>query len=302
MAETFSNLATSLDPRPVYNGGLRTRAIDFVVIHHNATTSKEGAIGTWVVGSGAFTSAHYEIANGEIIGTLGENYVAYHAGGTGGSDVPKISDINNRSIGLEFLNSTGAPEWAIGEETMRSGAKLLADLCNRYGLPISRSVIKMHREITATACPGGMDMDKLIRYAQEAAGQTVDPNPDAPENQPSEAAKALQAVGDNFTMYHPFSIDEVKNIYGMWQGISHEMTGTTAETANWFIHGIPLAFVHRTDGGDNSNVTPGAMVALDDGYNYGTVDEYDYPTDSVKIIWDGNYGETWFKDDAVVNH
>lgn len=298
MTEVFSNLATSLDPRPVYNGGLRTRAIDFVVIHHNATTSKEAAIGTWVVGSGAFTSAHYEIANNEIIGTLGENFIAYHAGGTGGSDVPTISDINNRSIGLEFLNSTGAPSWEVGDETLRSGGKLLADICARYGLPIDRSAVKLHGEITATQCPGGLDIDKLIQYAREASGGNGGASNDVHDNE-SEGMRAFKN-DKSFTLNKPFKVNEVKNIYGMWQAISYEMAG--GDSANWLDNGIPLALVHRTDGGDNNNVEPGAMIAFDDGYNSGTIDKYDEPTNGIYISWGGNYGGTWFDADALLNH
>ncbi|KRN75694.1 BlyA [Weissella kandleri] len=278
----------------MYNGGERTRAVDFVVIHHNATTSKEADIGTWVVGSGAYTSAHYEIANNEIIGTLGENYVAYHAGGTGGSDVPTISDINNRSIGLEFLNSTGAPDWEVSDETLRSGAKLLADICERYGLPIDRSVIKLHREITATACPGGLDIDKLIQYAREEAGVIGSDNVEE-----SDAIKKFKQDGGAFTLFKPFKVDEVKWIYGMWQAISYEMTGGTG---NWYNNGIPLALVSRTDGGDNMNITPGATVKLDPEYNIGTIDAYDAFTNGIYIIWGGNYDGTWFDADAVMSH
>ena len=98
MTEIFSNLTTSIDPRPMNNGGLRQRKIDTIVIHHNATTNKDNALNTWLVSTGIGTSAHYEITDTEIIGAVGENYVAYHAGGTGWPDVPKISDPNGRSI------------------------------------------------------------------------------------------------------------------------------------------------------------------------------------------------------------
>lgn len=127
---------------------------------------------TWVQGSGSYTSAHYEITDNEIIGCIGENYVAYHSGGTGGSDVPKIANINQRSIGLEHVNSTGAPTWGVSDKTLRQSAKLIADICKRYNLPIDRSTIKTHGEITATACPGGLDINKLVKYAKEEASKT----------------------------------------------------------------------------------------------------------------------------------
>lgn len=169
MAETYSNLTTSKDPRLMFNGGLRQRAIDTIVVHHNATMNKQVALNTWTLEANNWTSAHYEITDTEIIGAVGENYVAYHAGGTGGADVPKMSDPNGRSIGLEHVNSSGAPSWGVSDATLRNSARLIADICKRYNLPINRNTIKLHREVTSTACPGGLDIDKLIRYAQEAA-------------------------------------------------------------------------------------------------------------------------------------
>ncbi len=177
MADLYSKTVTSENPSVMYNGGLRIGTIRYIVIHHNATTSKNGAMGTWVQGSGSYTSAHYEITDSEIIGCLGENYVAYHAGGTGPNDLPKIGSanrnspthINQMSIGLEHVNSTGAPTWGVSDKTLRQSAKLIADICKRYNLPIDRSNIKTHGEITATACPGGLDINKLVQYAQDAA-------------------------------------------------------------------------------------------------------------------------------------
>lgn len=176
MVEVFSDLTTSIDSRPMFNGGLRQRAIDKIIIHHNATTNPNVALNTWVVGLGVGTSAHYEITDTDIIGAVGENYVAYHAGGTGGNDVPKISDPNGRSIGLEHVNSSGTPNWEVSDETLKNSARLIADICNRYGLPINRETIMLHREVTSTACPGGLDIDKLIEYAKGNTPDPINPN------------------------------------------------------------------------------------------------------------------------------
>lgn len=129
MGEVYSKTTTSKNPKVMYNGGLRSGAIRYIVIHHNATTNKDAAMNTWVQGTGSYTSAHYEITDNEIIGCLGENYVAYHSGGTGGSDVPKITNINQLSIGLEHVNSSGAPTWGVPDKILRQSAKLVADIC-----------------------------------------------------------------------------------------------------------------------------------------------------------------------------
>nr|WP_278186304.1 peptidoglycan recognition family protein [Lactococcus garvieae] len=140
--------------------------IDKIIIHHNATTSKDVAMNTWLVGGAAGTSAHYEITPTEIIGCVGEEYAAFHAGGTGGSDIPKISNPNQRSIGLEHVNSSGAPSWSVDDKTIDNSARLIADICKRYGLQPNSSTIIGHGAVTATACPGGLNMSKLINLAQ----------------------------------------------------------------------------------------------------------------------------------------
>ena len=70
---------------------------EFIVIHHMATTSFEGGMATWYNGG---TSANYAVSDTEIVGCVGENYSAWHAGGTGAYDIPNIPNINARSIGI----------------------------------------------------------------------------------------------------------------------------------------------------------------------------------------------------------
>ncbi len=161
--DLFSGLVTDIDPNLMYAGGTRAK-IDRIVIHHNAGTSDENARRTWYVSSGNETSAHYQVTPDKIWGCVGENFPAWHAGN---------AEMNARSIGIEHLNSTGAPGWQIAEETYKNSAKLIADLCRRYNIPIDRKHIVGHKEIVGTACPGGIDIDKLIRMAKEAANGTA---------------------------------------------------------------------------------------------------------------------------------
>jgi N-acetylmuramoyl-L-alanine amidase CwlA len=134
--------------------------IDRIVIHHNATTNAEVAMTTWTVENGKNTSAHYEITDTQIIGCVPEDLTAWHAGDW---------STNLRSIGLEHLNSSGAPNWCVSENTMKNSAQLIADICQRYNLPINATTIQPHQHFVATACPGGLDVAKLIQMAQEVA-------------------------------------------------------------------------------------------------------------------------------------
>ncbi len=298
MGEVYSKFTTSKDSRPMFNGGLRQRAIDTIVVHHNATTNKDVALNTWLVSAGNWTSAHYEITDNEIIGAVGENYVAYHAGGTGGADVPKMSDPNGRSIGLEHVNSTGAPSWGVSDATLRNSARLIADICKRYNLPINRNTIKLHREVTSTACPGGLDIGKLIRYAQEAAGQKpAQPSKASVTAKNTSAIQAFKNASNEFTAYGKFRVDEVKNVNGIMQLSNYGLAG--GKNFSWTYNGIPWALVDNTSRSNSENVRVGDYVKFDSNNNHGTIDQYDPASNGVGVTY-GKYGIIWFDADAFI--
>lgn len=171
--EVFSKLITSVNPKIMNSGSRNGIKIDRIVIHHNATTNKDIAMNTWVKGAHANTSAHYEVTPTEIIGCVGEQYSAWHCGGTGGADKPKMSNPNQRSIGIENVNSSGAPSWSVDHRTIVNTAKLVADICKRYGIPLDRQHVLGHKEVTATACPGGINVDEVVSLAKAYYGGTV---------------------------------------------------------------------------------------------------------------------------------
>ena len=158
--DLFSGLITDVDEE-IMNSDDNRLAIDRIVIHHNGGLSDEGARSTWYVSTGVGTSAHYQVTPDKIWGCVGEESVAYHAGDY---------TVNQHSIGIEHLNDQGAPYWTIAEETYRNSARLIADICERYDLPISHDTIHPHHEFTATDCPGGIDIDRLIQIARAQAG------------------------------------------------------------------------------------------------------------------------------------
>ncbi|WP_261026513.1 N-acetylmuramoyl-L-alanine amidase [Streptococcus mitis] len=158
--DLFSGLITDVDEE-IMNSDQNRLDIDTIVIHHNGGLSDEGARSTWYVSTGHGTSAHYQVTPDKIWGCVGEESVAYHAGNY---------EVNQRSIGIEHLNNRGEPDWTIAEETYRNSARLIADICNRYNLPINRETIHPHQEFTATDCPGGIDIDRLIQMVLELSG------------------------------------------------------------------------------------------------------------------------------------
>lgn len=307
MSETYSNLTTSVNPNAMYNGGLRDSAIRYIVIHHNATTNKDVAMNTWLVSSGNWTSAHYEITDNEIIGCVGENYIAYHAGGTGGADVPTIANPNGTSIGLEHVNSSGAPSWSVSDATLHNSAKLIADICKRYNLPVDRSTIKLHREITSTACPGGLDIDTLVAYAQAYAnGSQVPTHENAashPQSQPkpnasTNAISVFQNNGNAFSMTKSFRVDNIAYVNGIWQMINYQLAGD--RSLNWTLNGIPLSLLNNLTRGNQAATQIGDSVVFNATNDHGTIDAYDIASNGVGITY-GSYGIIWFDADMVLS-
>lgn len=212
--DTYSSLITSANPNVMYSSatpgvtGYGRLPIDTIVIHHNAHTNKDVAMNTWTVANGKWTSAHYEITPTEIIGCVGEQYSAFHSGD---------STMNRRSIGLEHVNETGAPNWTVADATLRNSAKLIADICKRYGFKPDAQHIIPHKSVSSTACPGGLDMNKLIRYAQEAYNGT-------PAKKSAKPSGSLKVETTNFKdkafavrLSNVKSPDGIKNVqFAIW--------------------------------------------------------------------------------------
>lgn len=197
--EIYSGYITGYDSNAMNCDSNRTK-IDTIVIHHNASLNDAVARSTWYVSTGHGTSAHYQVTPDKIWGCVGENYVAYHAG-----NYP----VNQRSIGIEHLNNTGAPTWTIAEETYRNSAKLIRDICERYGIPMDRQHILKHSECSSTSCPAGIDIDKLIAMARGAEYVTpakATPKPSAPNK-----------------MQHAYRVDDLKYVNGLWQVYCKEL-------------------------------------------------------------------------------
>lgn len=155
--------------------GRQGHKIDRIVIHHNANVN-DVVPQVW---QSRASSAHYQVTPNAVRQCVDENNTAWHAGNWA---------MNLRSIGIEHLNSTGAPSWQVAPETIERSAHLVADICQRYGIPCDRQHIIKHSEVPrSTACPGGLDIDKLVNSARELMGQPADNIKPAPQPAPAPA-------------------------------------------------------------------------------------------------------------------
>lgn len=152
----------------------RSTSVSMFVIHHAATASLSGVLSMMSSGSRE-VSANYVVKDNQIIGVVPEEYRSWSL---------SSALYDSKAITVETCNSaTGdASGWPISDESYASLAKLVADASTRYGFPIDRDHVVGHREIYtrfgasyATACPGGIDLDRVVREARAIqSGQTAD--------------------------------------------------------------------------------------------------------------------------------
>ena len=141
-----------------------------VVIH--IIEGSLAAADSWFQAPQSKVSAHYGIGRtGEVHQYVGEADTAFHAGRVWKAKWrgirPEINP-NLYTIGIEH-EGKGTSEWP--DAMYESSARLIADVCTRWSIPIDRDHIVGHREIYGRkSCPNDIvDLNRLITMARAAA-------------------------------------------------------------------------------------------------------------------------------------
>ena len=142
----------------------RTDTIHGIVIHHAASTSLD-SVGQVFSQYGRGGSAHYGVKGNQIHQYVREEDTAWHCGDWPG---------NCCTIGIETVNSTGAPSWMVDDETFNTLAKLCADIAKRNGLGRVKfgpndvyPTLSAHRDWSPTYCPGDYLYGKMNELADK---------------------------------------------------------------------------------------------------------------------------------------
>ncbi len=146
---------------------------DMVIWHHTASVSGRGeGVVMMMVNATRQVSSNYVIgSDGYVWCVVDEDFRAWTSGSS--TDGGKGAAFDRRANTLECVNSTGAPTWLQSEAFYNIAAKLAVDFYHRYGIPLDRDHHVGHRELYtrwgasyATACPGGMDIDRILAMAR----------------------------------------------------------------------------------------------------------------------------------------
>lgn len=177
--------ATEATPRtPVYPGAIRAWnvplasartagvKVDRFIIHHQGSTNDDeayfktkndrGSCPTWQVKK-----------DGSVVEFIPPSMKPSSTGSW-----------NDRSVAVETQNTSMSPDWGISAASHESIAKLVVWASKQFGFPIDRTHVIGHRETgAATACPGpSMNLDGIVKRAQELAKVTPTPEPEKPTN------------------------------------------------------------------------------------------------------------------------
>lgn len=128
----------------------------------------------------------------------------------------------------------------------------------------------------------------------------ITPAQPTPAPQPTSDTSAIQTfknVGNAFTAYGTFRVDEIKQVNGIWQAINYGLAG--GKDFDWINNGIPLEIVDNVTRGNDLPTQLGDLVRFNSTNNHGTIDDYDNASNAVGIKF-GQYGMIWFNADAFL--
>ena len=219
------------NPSPHYWEGRYGRSTNKVVIHHAATTDFDG-IGRTFQGTKQ-VSAHYGVGqNNNVDQYVSEDNAAWHAGD---------GEVNLQSIGIENVNLTGDPEWAIADSTFATLVELVRDIATRHDLlPLKVGVnLFGHKDIVSTSCPG-----QLYGRLQELADAVNNGTSPAPQPQPG--PDQVLNIGEKFQFQRKYRVDGIAFVNGTWQIQTNDLC---PRGFNWDDNGVPAGPVTETAGG-----------------------------------------------------
>lgn len=156
----------------------RQDTIHGIVIHHAASTSLD-SVGQVFSQYGRGGSAHYGVKGTQVHQYVREEDTAWHCGDWPG---------NCCTVGIETVNSTGAPNWLVDDETLETLCKLVADIAKRNGLGKIKfepdgiyPTLSAHRDWSPTYCPGDYLYGKMS-YIEKRANEINYPDKKAELN------------------------------------------------------------------------------------------------------------------------
>lgn len=148
--------------------GPRSRGIDHIILHHAASGNLNGVL-DMIARATRRVSYNYVIGpDGTIVGVVNEDRRSWSVAN---------EPWDSRSVTICAINSSVGGAWPVSDATHNAMGRLVADIAARRRIPVNRERIFGHGELWtrhragyATACPGGLNMDRVVNLAQSGGG------------------------------------------------------------------------------------------------------------------------------------
>ena len=155
-----------------FGQGRAGKTINKIVLHWIVGTLESA--GATFANPDREASSHYGVGDEDIHQFVADENTAWHASNL---------KVNRESIGIEHEGGWLLPDkvnrFKPTDKTHETSAKLIADICQRYSIPIDREHIRLHNEYSNTQCPGSLDVDRIIEMARNYS--VPPPPPTSPE-------------------------------------------------------------------------------------------------------------------------
>lgn len=154
-----------------YSKRQQNAQIKYIVVHYSGVAGVNGRaqiIAKSLYRTALKKSIHYLVGDDDIFQLVKDKYKSWHVGGF--SPENKCDACNNNSIGVELVEykrnvksqSVNDCDWYFSGNTIQRGAKLIAELADRYNVPTSRII--RHYDVTGKRCPRpfvGFDINEI---------------------------------------------------------------------------------------------------------------------------------------------
>lgn len=253
-----------------YTDGREGNKVDQIIIHHAATTDFDGIARTFQrAGRGA--SAHYGVGQNQNVDQyMSEEDTAWHA-----ANWP----VNLRSIGIENVNLSGAPDWKIADSTFATLVELVREIATRHKLLplVVGKNLRSHKDVSllGTACPYALQ-SRLQELADAVNGSKVAASAPVAVAAPQVGGSVDQilGVGSHFVFQHDYRVDNMALINGIWQV---QTSALCPRDFTWNDNGIPVNPLVEVGPGHQDQALqtgsryriPGTYTVLNMGLNNG---------------------------------
>jgi N-acetyl-anhydromuramyl-L-alanine amidase AmpD len=139
-----------------------------IVVH--TTDGTFGGALAWLTDPQSRVSAHYLVSlDGRVVQMVDEADTARHAGRVREPTAALVidDDPNPYTVGIEFEDGGEPLEVFRPDVQYAAGAALIREIVRRWEIPLDREHVIGHNEVfSAKACPGNLDIERLIDEAR----------------------------------------------------------------------------------------------------------------------------------------